>query len=105
MTPQILLRNTHRIVAFGLAALGFWSLVSGVHASGDVTAAQAEARVVQLLNEQRAAVGAVALRVDWRLTAIARSRSADMVAKAYFDHRQPDGRYAWDLITTPPRAA
>jgi uncharacterized protein YkwD len=98
MSPQILLRNAHRIVAFGLAALGFWSLVSGVHASADMTAPQAEAQVVQLLNQQRAAVGAVALRVDSRLTTIARSRSADMAVKGYFDHRQPDGRYAWDLI-------
>jgi hypothetical protein len=29
MTLQLFLRNAHRIVAFGLAALGFWSLVSG----------------------------------------------------------------------------
>ena len=99
MTAQLFVRNAHRLVAIGLAALGFWSMVAGTRAASDLTPAQAEAQVVSLLNGQRAAVGKVALRVDSRLTAIARSRSTDMVVKGYFDHQQPDGRWAWDLMT------
>ena len=99
MTAALLVRNAHRLAALGLAALGFWSMVSGVHAAADLTPAQAEAEVARLLNQQRAAVGAVALRVDSRMTAVARSRSADMATKHYFDHQQPDGRWAWDLMT------
>jgi cysteine-rich secretory family protein len=98
MTAQLVLRNAHRLVAFGLATLGFWALVSGAQATSDLTPGQAEAQAIRLLNQQRVAVGAVALRLDWRLTAIARSRSTDMARKGYFDHRQPDGRYAWDLM-------
>ena len=31
--------------------------------------------------------------------AIARARSADMVAKHYFSHTQPDGRNVFDILT------
>ena len=30
MSAALLVRNAHRLVAFGLAALGFWSLVAGI---------------------------------------------------------------------------
>ena len=39
------------------------------------------------------------LRVDPRLSAIARGRSEDMASKGYFSHQQPDGDWAWDLMT------
>ena len=34
-----------------------------------------------------------------RLMAIARARSADMVANNYFSHTQPDGRNVFDIIS------
>ena len=62
------------------------------------TLAAAETSMIGLLNAQRSALGLVPLRLDSRLTAIARARSADMAAKNYFAHQQPDGLWAWDLI-------
>ncbi|MDQ3871489.1 MAG: CAP domain-containing protein [Chloroflexota bacterium] len=91
-------RHTPRLVALAFAAMTLWSFVPGVSALTDLTPAQAEAEVVRLLNQQRGAVGVVAARVDSRLTQIARARSYDMATKHYFDHRQPDGRYVWDLL-------
>src|ERR1700741_3790426 len=54
--------------------------------------------IVARLNADRAAAGLVALRVDPRLMAIARARSADMIAKDYFSHTQPDGQNVFDII-------
>ena len=67
--------------------------------SDDLTVDQAEAKVATLLNQQRTDVGRIVLRVDARLSAIARARSEDMAAKGYFAHQQPDGDWAWDLMT------
>jgi uncharacterized protein YkwD len=57
-----------------------------------------EAKLVGYLNADRAALGLVAVRTDSRLMAIARARSADMIAKGYFSHMQPDGRNVFDII-------
>ena len=67
--------------------------------AADLTVPEAEQEVVRLLNAERANAGLVALRVDARLSSIARARSADMVAKGYFSHTQPDGRKVFDLLT------
>ncbi|WP_345352806.1 CAP domain-containing protein [Actinoallomurus liliacearum] len=61
-------------------------------------AAAAESAVVRLTNEQRAAHGCTALRVDTRLRTAARAHSADMRDRNYFDHNSPDGRTPWDRI-------
>lgn len=53
--------------------------------------AAAEAQVVVLVNQERAAVGCPALSVDSRLTAAARGHSADMAARGYFSHETPEG--------------
>ncbi len=53
--------------------------------------AAAEAQVVVLVNQERAAVGCPALTVDSRLTAAARGHSADMAARGYFSHDTPEG--------------
>src|SRR6185369_15631683 len=45
-----------------------------------------ESQLVRLTNQARAAAGLRALRVDSRLTAIARSRSKDMIVRNYFSH-------------------
>jgi uncharacterized protein YkwD len=68
-------------------------------ATDDLTVAQAEAKVATLLNQQRTDVGRIVLRIDSRLSAIARARSEDMATKGYFSHQQPDGDWAWDLMT------
>ncbi|HET9614819.1 MAG TPA: CAP domain-containing protein [Candidatus Limnocylindrales bacterium] len=59
----------------------------------------AESAMVVALNKDRTAVGLVPVRVDPRLMAIARARSADMVANNYFSHTQPDGRNVFDILT------
>jgi uncharacterized protein YkwD len=45
-----------------------------------------EAQLVRLTNQARASAGLKALKVDSRLTAIARSRSKDMIVRNYFSH-------------------
>jgi uncharacterized protein YkwD len=45
-----------------------------------------ESQLVRLTNQARAAAGLRALKVDSRLTAIARSRSKDMIVRNYFSH-------------------
>jgi uncharacterized protein YkwD len=88
-----------RLAPFVLAGLLVTTLVPVTSASDDLTVEQAEAKVAALLNQQRTAVGRIVLRVDSRLSAIARARSEDMAAKGYFSHQQPDGDWAWDLMT------
>jgi uncharacterized protein YkwD len=87
-----------RLAPVVLASLVLAGLVPVTHAAG-LTLSQGENYQVQLLNKQRAALGLVPVRVDSRLTAIARARSNDMAQKDYFGHQQPDGRWAWDLIS------
>jgi uncharacterized protein YkwD len=82
-----------------LAGVVLASLAPATSAAEDLTVEQAEAKVVGLLNEQRRDAGRVVLRVDPRLSTIARGRSEDMAAKGYFSHQQPDGDWAWDLMT------
>ena len=45
-----------------------------------------ESKLVSLTNQARAAAGLRALKVDSKLTAIARSRSKDMIVRNYFSH-------------------
>jgi uncharacterized protein YkwD len=58
-----------------------------------------EAKMVGFLNADRTALGLVPVRVDSRLMAIARARSADMIANNYFSHTLPDGRNVFDILT------
>jgi uncharacterized protein YkwD len=76
-------------VLVAVAALGSRP---GSAAAADLTVPAAEQALVGLLNAERQKAGLVALRVDPRLTSIAHARSADMAAKGYFSHTQPDGR-------------
>ncbi len=50
-------------------------------ATDDLTVEQAEAKVATLLNQQRTDIGRIVLRVDARLSAIARARSEDMATQ------------------------
>jgi uncharacterized protein YkwD len=63
-----------------------------------MTITAAESAMVATLNADRTAKGLIPVRVDTRLMAIARARSADMVANDYFSHVQPDGRTVFDII-------
>lgn len=95
-------RHTPRHAALVIAALMAVAALGGRPASAlasELTMPQAEQELVRLLNAERASAGLVPLRVDGRLTAIARARSADMVAKDYFSHTQPDGRKVFDMLT------
>lgn len=92
-------QRLHRLASLALAGLLLATLTPAAVASDDLTVEQAEAKVASLLNGQRTAIDRVPLRVDPRLAAIARSRSEDMAAKDYFSHQQPDGDWAWDLMT------
>jgi len=57
-----------------------------------------EAKIIGFLNADRTALGLVPVRVDSRLMAIARARSADMIANDYFSHTLPDGRKVFDIL-------
>lgn len=53
--------------------------------------ADAEGRVVALVNVARAAVGCQAVTADSGLASVARAHSADMRDRGFFDHVNPDG--------------
>ncbi|MFD8720494.1 CAP domain-containing protein [Streptomyces sp. NPDC059629] len=59
-------------------------------------AAAAEAEVLKLVNEERAKVGCSALSANSSLTDLAEGFSADMAARNFFDHTDPDGKTPWD---------
>ncbi|MEU8760959.1 CAP domain-containing protein [Streptomyces sp. NPDC048659] len=61
--------------------------------AGRETAAEAE--VVRLVNAERAKVGCVPVRSDAELAALAGAFSADMAARNFFDHTDPDGLTPW----------
>ncbi len=64
----------------------------------DLTLPAAEASLVTMINADRAAAGLRALRLDARLTAVARERSTFMAATGRLSHTQSDGRTMIDLI-------
>jgi uncharacterized protein YkwD len=75
------------------------STVATTAAAADpTTVGEAVSAMVQLLNQDRQEAGLVPVRTDPRLMAIAAARSADMAAKHYFSHTQPDGRNVFDLL-------
>jgi uncharacterized protein YkwD len=90
-------RHLRRLLPIAIAAVLFAS-VAPPAAAADLTVSQAEAYLASLLNQHRVAHGLVPLRVDLRVRAVARARSADMAARHYFGHRNSDGRYAWDMM-------
>ncbi|MFC8083215.1 CAP domain-containing protein [Streptomyces sp. NPDC057340] len=58
--------------------------------------ARTTAEVVDLTNRERAGAGLPALAVDARLTTAAQAHSADMVARDFYSHTDPDGGRPWD---------
>jgi uncharacterized protein YkwD len=57
-----------------------------------------ETQMLALVNRERAAVGLPPLAPDPALTEVARLHSADMFARGYFAHVDPDGRDPFDRI-------
>ena len=51
-----------------------------------------EARMLELVNKERMAVGLKPLAPDLELTEVARRHSVDMFARGYFAHDTPEGR-------------
>lgn len=56
----------------------------------------AKARVVELVNVQRAKNGCGAVHSDSRLATAAQGHSADMARRNYFDHTTPEGVDPWE---------
>ncbi|MFI8960593.1 CAP domain-containing protein [Streptomyces sp. NPDC053493] len=57
--------------------------------------AAAEAEVLRLVNVERATVGCSPVRSDAGLASLAGAFSADMAARNFFDHTDPDGATPW----------
>ena len=100
MTRRAITRRFSGLAAVALVGLLFASLIApATVAADDMTIADAEQRLVDLLNKDRTNLGLVPVRIDSRLMAIARARSVDMATKHYFSHQQPDGKYVFDILT------
>ncbi|MGW2231262.1 CAP domain-containing protein [Streptomyces formicae] len=56
----------------------------------------AEAEVLTLVNQERAKAGCRPVRADDRLAKLAGDFSADMAARDFFAHTDPDGATPWD---------
>ncbi|WP_205665156.1 CAP domain-containing protein [Caldimonas tepidiphila] len=57
-----------------------------------------EARMLEMLNEERRAQGLQPLKADPELAEVARAHSRDMFARGYFSHVTPDGRDPFDRL-------
>ncbi len=89
--------STAFALLIGVAAMGVQPAPA---AAAGLSIGDAELQAVRLLNAERARAGLVALRVDSRLMAIARQRSADMASRNYFSHVSPSGKSAFDMIVS-----
>ncbi len=98
VAPRRLASRSVLAVLVAALVLPVAAVAADLNVSAATVTAQ-EARMVALLNQDRAAIGLVPVRADGRLMAIARARSADMVAKHYFGHTQPDGRNVFTILT------
>ncbi len=60
--------------------------------------ADLEAKMLQLINEERTKRGIAPLKADPQLTALARAHSRDMFARGYFAHITPEGKSPFDRM-------
>ncbi len=67
-------------------------------AGATATEAQLAADVLVLVNQERANVGAPALTWNGPLAAVAQAHSADMAARNFFAHNNPDGQTPFDRM-------
>ncbi|MFE0416402.1 CAP domain-containing protein [Streptomyces tendae] len=82
-------------VTGGPSGDAYWTALWAVPLTPDGLA-RTTAEVVGLTNRERAAAGLPALAVDARLTTAAQAHSADMVARDFYSHTDPDGGKPWD---------
>jgi len=71
--------------------------------SYDQEVAVIKARLLVLVEEERAKVGAKSLRNDPQLAAAAQAHSDDMARKRSFDAMNPDGNLAVNILLRDPR--
>jgi uncharacterized protein YkwD len=64
------------------------------------TETQAEAAVLQLVNEERAGAGCGPVAASSDLARLAEAFSEDMALRGFFDHTNPDGEDPWDRAAT-----
>lgn len=77
------------------ALLGLALLCASVHAKPTMTyRSNAESHLISLVNAQRLQHGMRPLVLDAKLSAAARSHSADMLQSGYFEHNSP--HQTWD---------
>ena len=98
-TPKVVRRR--RSVRLAMVSLGLLlaaAVVGRVYlASHPLTAEQVagvsaeEARILELVNRERAKAGVAALKLSGRLAVVARGHSYDMALRHYFSHQSPDG--------------
>ncbi|MEU3663952.1 CAP domain-containing protein [Streptomyces sp. NPDC032940] len=98
-------RRTLREAAFTHAGWGhvtggpsgdtYWTVLWAVPLTPDGLD-RATGEVVELTNRERARAGLPALAADPRLTTAAQAHSADMVARDFYSHTDPDGGAPWD---------
>jgi uncharacterized protein YkwD len=75
------------LVAFALTSVGLLATPRATLAwDTNSFSSASESKLVSLTNQSRAAAGLKALKVDAKLTSIARSRSKDMIVRDYFSH-------------------
>ncbi|UUN29384.1 CAP domain-containing protein [Streptomyces sp. FIT100] len=70
--------------------------VEPIRPKAPTTSAAMEAEVLRMVNEERAKVGCSPVRADSSLAALAGGFSADMAARGFFDHTDPDGDDPWE---------
>ena len=87
-------------LAFAMSAIGPLAAPAPTDAwSSGQFSSSSEKQLVALTNQSRAAAGLRALRVDSTLTAIARSRSKDMIVRNYFSHNiPPSGKQVFSIL-------
>jgi len=95
------------LLALALPRTGFaQAAAEDVQLPADTVAAPAaaspppgpEARLHALVNRRRSQVGCLPLAWHEPAAAVAEARSADMIARRYFDHVTPDGRNVFDEL-------
>ncbi|EST39200.1 hypothetical protein N566_03340 [Streptomycetaceae bacterium MP113-05] len=69
---------------------------SGEGPGGSGQDTSAEARVLGLVNAERAKVGCSPVTAEPQLAALAETHSRDMAERGYFSHTTPDGESPWD---------
>src|SRR6476469_5820700 len=74
-------------LAFGLTSVGLLASPRTTLAwDANAFSSSSEAQLVSLTNQARASAALRSLKVDSKLTSIARSRSKDMIVRNYFSH-------------------